>query len=82
MEEKVRIKYLEALGKYVKEIVGIRKDTRERVDWDNYFLNIATMIATRATCLRRAFGAVIVDPETNSIVSTAIAEMRVRLLIA
>jgi dCMP deaminase len=31
-----------------------------RPDWDEYFMNIADMVRTRSTCLRRQVGAVIV----------------------
>src|SRR6056297_2173642 len=31
-----------------------------RPDWDQYFMEIATLVAKRSTCLRRAVGAVIV----------------------
>ncbi|MEK6864411.1 MAG: deaminase [Nanoarchaeota archaeon] len=34
---------------------------RQRIDWDNYFLNIAREVSKRATCLRRSYGAVVVD---------------------
>ncbi|MEY2934673.1 MAG: hypothetical protein RL033_5422 [Pseudomonadota bacterium] len=33
---------------------------RARVDWDNYFMAIATQVATRSTCDRKHVGAVIV----------------------
>lgn len=33
----------------------------KRIDWDNYFLNIAKDVALRSTCLRRKYGAIIVD---------------------
>ncbi len=33
---------------------------RERASWDQYFMNIATEVATRATCDRKHVGAVIV----------------------
>lgn len=33
---------------------------RIRPSWDEYFLNIAELVASRATCLRRKVGAVIV----------------------
>lgn len=39
-----------------------------RRDWDSYFLNIAKAVAERSTCLRRRYGAVIVND--NVIVST------------
>ncbi|MDD5634629.1 MAG: cytidine/deoxycytidylate deaminase family protein [Candidatus Omnitrophica bacterium] len=32
----------------------------ERPCWDEYFLNIANLVATRSTCLRRQVGAVVV----------------------
>jgi dCMP deaminase len=31
-----------------------------RVDWDTYFLDLAVMVASRSTCLRKQHGAVIV----------------------
>ena len=31
-----------------------------RPDWDDYFMEIAHMVATRSTCLRRAVGAVLI----------------------
>lgn len=39
-----------------------------RPDWDSYFLTIASVVATRSTCLRRRVGAVIV--RDRQIVST------------
>ncbi|MFH1837812.1 MAG: cytidine/deoxycytidylate deaminase family protein [Candidatus Omnitrophota bacterium] len=36
------------------------KKTINRPSWDEYFLNIADLVATRATCLRRKVGAVVV----------------------
>jgi dCMP deaminase len=33
---------------------------QSRPSWDNYFLEIANLVATRSTCLRRKVGAVIV----------------------
>src|SRR4029453_17745973 len=33
---------------------------RTRVDWDNYFMAIATQVATRSTCDRKHVGAVVV----------------------
>ncbi|MDD5170658.1 MAG: cytidine/deoxycytidylate deaminase family protein [Syntrophales bacterium] len=32
---------------------------RVRPDWDEYFMNIADLVATRSTCLRRSVGAVL-----------------------
>ncbi len=40
----------------------------ERPGWDNYFLNVAKVVATRSSCLRRQVGAVIVN--NKDIVST------------
>ncbi len=39
-----------------------------RPDWDNYFMAIASVVATRSTCLRRKVGAVIV--RDRQIIST------------
>lgn len=39
-------------------------------DWDNYFLQIADVVATRSTCPSRQVGCVVVDSETKAIVST------------
>jgi dCMP deaminase len=36
----------------------------ERVSWENYFMRIATDVATRATCPRKHVGAVIVRDRT------------------
>ena len=40
----------------------LKKDTKRmsRPSWDEYFLSIARLVATRSTCLRRQVGAVIV----------------------
>ena len=37
-----------------------RKSVIKRPDWDTYFMNIADVVATRATCIKRQVGAVIV----------------------
>ena len=39
-----------------------------RPDWDEYFIEIAKVVSTRSTCLRRRYGAVIV--KDNVIIST------------
>ena len=44
------------------------KQELKRPDWTEYFLKTAEVIGTRATCLRRKYGAVIV--KDNIIVST------------
>ncbi len=41
----------------------------ERVSWEKYFMDIAEMVATRSTCVRRKVGAVAVD-EQHRIVGT------------
>ncbi len=38
--------------------------SRHRVDWHQYFMNIATEVATRSTCDRKHVGAVIVRDKT------------------
>ena len=38
--------------------------TKIRVSWENYFMNIAKEVATRATCDRKMVGAVIVRERT------------------
>jgi dCMP deaminase len=42
--------------------------TYDRPNWDEYFINIAKAVSTRATCFRRRYGAVIT--KHNIIVST------------
>ncbi len=46
----------------------MKKKQNLRPGWDEYFINIAKVVATRATCLRRKYGAVIT--KDNIIVST------------
>ena len=41
---------------------------KKRQNWDEYFMNIARMVATRSTCNRKYVGAVIV--KDNAILST------------
>lgn len=41
-----------------------------RISWNEYFLNIAEMVSTRATCPRASVGCVIVNPFDHTIVST------------
>lgn len=36
------------------------KNKRKRPSWDEYFMGIAKLVATRSTCLRRHVGAVVV----------------------
>lgn len=37
-----------------------KKNVDERPSWDEYFLDIAHLVSTRSTCLRRKVGAVVV----------------------
>ena len=37
-----------------------KMQAKKRPAWDEYFLNIARLVATRSTCLRRQVGAVVV----------------------
>src|SRR4030043_2089833 len=46
----------------------MKKRKKLRPDWDEYFINITRAVSTRATCLRRKYGAVIT--KGNIIVST------------
>lgn len=46
----------------------MEKRKRLRPNWDEYFIGIAKAVSTRATCLRRKYGAVIT--KDNIIVST------------
>jgi dCMP deaminase len=48
--------------------IAMKRKKRARPGWDEYFIGIAKAVATRATCLRRRYGAVIT--KDNIIVST------------
>jgi len=45
-----------------------KKNRRLRPGWDEYFIDIAKAVSSRATCLRRRYGAVVT--KNNIIVST------------
>ncbi len=45
-----------------------KKKAFERPSWDEYFIEIAKVVSTRSTCIRRKYGAVIV--KDNVIIST------------
>lgn len=40
------------------------------MEWHDYFFSIAKVVAARSTCPSRKVGAVVVDPETQFIIST------------
>ncbi|HHY46646.1 MAG TPA: hypothetical protein GX506_05020, partial [Firmicutes bacterium] len=42
------------------EGTGYVEGTRERPSWDEYFMEIAQVVARRSTCLRRQVGAIAV----------------------
>ncbi|MDD5457580.1 MAG: cytidine/deoxycytidylate deaminase family protein [Candidatus Margulisbacteria bacterium] len=44
-------------------MVTAKKRILKRPAWDTYFMNIADVVATRATCIKRQVGAVIVKNE-------------------
>ena len=46
----------------------LMKENSRRPDWDHYFIEIAKVVSSRSTCLRRKYGAVIV--KDNVIIST------------
>lgn len=39
---------------------GLKRQRPARPGWDEYFMNIASVVATRSTCLRRQVGSVVV----------------------
>lgn len=45
-------------------------NNKKRASWRDYFLSIAEVVGTRATCPGASVGVVIVDPQTNRILST------------
>lgn len=42
------------------ETVDSQNAAKMRPDWDNYFIEIAKVVSSRSTCLRRKYGALIV----------------------
>jgi len=41
-----------------------------RKSWDDYFLDIAKVVASRSPCLKAQVGAVLIDPDTKAILAT------------
>ena len=41
-----------------------------RKPWNEYFMDLAFMVATRSTCVRKKVGAVIINPEFKAIIAT------------
>lgn len=41
-----------------------------RKPWNEYFMDLAFMVATRSTCTRKKVGAVIINPEFKAIIAT------------
>lgn len=50
------------------EIYKLDKEKHQRPNWDEYFLNMATLVATRSSCMRNNVGAVIV--KEKDVIST------------
>ena len=46
----------------------MERNITERIDWINYYLDIAETVASRSTCLRKKYGAIIVN--NNIIIAT------------
>ena len=61
---KVTINIDECMNNLANAVFG----NNNRIDWDTFFLYIATVVSFRSTCERRRYGAVIV--KNNKIVST------------
>ncbi len=51
---------LEELRQRVKELIRQFSSQKKRPDWDEYFMNIAQMVALRSNCMKRKVAAVIV----------------------
>lgn len=47
-----------------------KKDFKKRPSWDKYFMDIAELVSTRATCRDRKFGVIIIDNDSKKILST------------
>lgn len=61
---KFKKKALDRLNKRRSKPMAAKPSHRIRVDWHEYFMNIAREVATRSTCDRKHVGAVIVRDKT------------------
>jgi dCMP deaminase len=59
-----RLKKRRTPASHAKKVRAARPSHRVRVDWHQYFMNIAAEVATRSTCDRKHVGAVIVRDKT------------------
>ena len=48
------------MKKETQSTVTSKRQTEQRPSWDEYFMDIAGLVAKRSTCLRRSVGAVLV----------------------
>lgn len=53
------------------------KHEDERLDWDDYFMQLAELVKERSTCFRRKVGAVAVDENTVSLVQVTMEHLPV-----
>jgi dCMP deaminase len=58
-----RLKNRKTPASHLKK-TAVKSSHRTRVDWHQYFMNIASEVATRSTCDRKHVGAVIVRDKT------------------
>lgn len=59
-----RLKKRRAPSSHKKKAIAAKPSHRVRVDWHQYFMNIASEVSTRSTCDRKHVGAVIVRDKT------------------
>jgi len=70
MEKHEKNIYVQNIEKDIKNFIRLEKNSGKRINWDYYFIKLAISLALRSTCLRRRYGAIIVDPNTHVIIST------------
>jgi dCMP deaminase len=59
---------IEELRKQIRQVVQTLAAGQKRPDWDEYFMNIAKMVALRGNCIKRKVAAIIV--KDKRIIST------------